>query len=395
MASAPLTQKFVDKAACPPGKAKVAFFDTNLTGFLLEVRASGGKTYFARYRNRRGTIRVTKVASATIVKLEEARKAARKVLAKASLGEDPAAEKAVLRAVPTLAQFVEERYLPFAGSYKRSVKCDESLLRLHILPRLGDKHLDQIKRHDIVLMHQSRLNEGAAPASANRLLILIKYIYNLAIKWEVPGVTSNPACRVSLFPVNNPKERFLTPEEAQRLLRELETSSNRLLRSIVAMLLLTGARKREVLHARWDDFDLPRRSWRIPLSKSGKSRHVVLSQSVIDLLQQLPKHDDCPWVFANPDTLKPFADIFFPWDKARKAAGLPDLRIHDLRHSFASFLVNAGRSLYEVQKLLGHSQISVTQRYAHLAPETLLDAADCASAAVRFNAEPFGAGNGK
>ncbi|WP_273146035.1 site-specific integrase [Ferrovum myxofaciens] len=119
----------------------------------------------------------------------------------------------------------------------------------------------------------------------------------------------------------------------------------------------------------------------MPVTKTGRPRHVPLSEGVLQLLDSIP-HDECPWVFANPKTHKPFVSIFTGWNSARKRAGLAEVRIHDLRHSFASFLVNAGRSLYEVQKILGHTQIKTTQRYAHLSQDTLLDAANEVSKAV-------------
>ncbi|HID00895.1 MAG TPA: site-specific integrase, partial [Piscirickettsiaceae bacterium] len=111
-------------------------------------------------------------------------------------------------------------------------------------------------------------------------------------------------------------------------------------------------------------------------------RHVPLSDGAIALLAQVPRIEGCEYVFANPDTGRPYTQIFYAWDTARKRAGLDDLRIHDLRHSFASFLVNSGRSLYEVQKILGHTQIKTTQRYAHLSQDSLVSAANCAAKAV-------------
>jgi len=155
-----------------------------------------------------------------------------------------------------------------------------------------------------------------------------------------------------------------------------------MLRYIVPMLIVTGARKREVLDARWEDFDLDRRSWRIHTTKLGKARHVPLSDGAISVLQAVPQIEGCPWVFANPKTRKPYVAIHCSWDTARKAGGLADVRMHDLRHSFASFLVNAGRTLYEVQHLLGHTQIKTTQRYSHLSQHTLLDASNAATRAV-------------
>ena len=152
------------------------------------------------------------------------------------------------------------------------------------------------------------------------------------------------------------------------------------------MLVLTGARKRELLDARWEDFDEARQVWRIPMTKAGKARHVPLSDGMVRLLHTVPRFPGCPFVVPNPKTLRPYVSIYAAWDTARKAAGLPEVRVHDLRHSFASFLINAGRSLYEVQKILGHTQMRTTQRYAHLSQDTLLTAANAAvdAAGIEF-----------
>jgi len=225
---------------------------------------------------------------------------------------------------------------------------------------------------------------GYAKGMANRGLVLLKYIFNLALKWKIPGVESNPAIGVKLFDANA-RERFLTVEETQRLLDAVEKSRNSQLKYIIPLLLLLGCRKRELLDSRWKEFDLERRIWRIPRSKSGKSRHVPLSQVALEILAQLPRFEGCPYVVPNLDTLKPFVQLHRAWDNARKAAGLPDVRMHDLRHSMASNMVNSGRSIYEVAKVLGHSQLKTTQRYAHLSQETLLAAVDAAADATGMN----------
>jgi integrase len=153
-----------------------------------------------------------------------------------------------------------------------------------------------------------------------------------------------------------------------------------MLQFVIAFLLLTGARKREALDAKWSHFDFERATWTIPLSKSGKPRYVPLSPSASDVLKKLQAYSfrvmgyrwqDCEWVFPNPRTRKPFINIFFAWNRARQRAGLPDVRIHDLRHSFASALANEGMTLYDVKELLGHSNMATTTRYAHLSNKRL------------------------
>ena len=142
------------------------------------------------------------------------------------------------------------------------------------------------------------------------------------------------------------------------------------------LLLLTGGRRGEVLNARFAEFDLDQRVWRIPKTKSGRPRTVPLSAAAVELLRELEAQADGPYVCPNPKTGRPFVQVHYAWKRVLRDAGLPDMRMHDLRHSFASFLVNNGRTLYEVQRILGHHTIAITERYAHLAHESLLEAAD-------------------
>ena len=272
---------------------------------------------------------------------------------------------------PLLATFVREAYLPFIKTYNRSYSCDVSLLNNHVLPFFGDKQLHELTKSDLVDFINTR-RATHKPGTINRVIILMRYIYNLALKWETPGVDKNRVSGTPLLEENNKKERFLTSEEVDRLVYCVKISRNPMLKYIVPGLILTGARKQELLKSRWVDFDFDTKIWRIPMSKSGKARHVPISDSLELLLNSIPKA--CEWVFANPKTLKPFTSFFYSWDTARCQAGLGDVRVHDLRHSFASFLVNNGRSLYEVQRILGHTQIKTTQRYAHLDQSSLLSA---------------------
>jgi integrase len=382
-----LTSKSVRSAQCPDGEAKVYYFDTNLIGFVLEVRASGGKTFYIRYRNAHGTQKQFKIGGSPPLSVDDARKQAQKLLASIALGEDPANEKKVLRTIPTLKAFVEQRYLPYTKGYKRAWKADDSYLHKHILPKFGDKYLDEITKQDMIDFHYQNKNSHLSLGTANRLMVLFRHVFNMAIEWEVLGPNKNPGTGIPLFEANNARERYLTREEVQHLMVALDKAPNQMLRHIVMMLIMTGARKHEVLEARWENFDLAQRLWRIPMSKSGKARFVPISDGVIELLKSVPRFDGCDIVFPNPKTLKEYSTSLNAWITVRDKAGLPGLRMHDLRHSFASFLINSGRSLYEVQQILGHANIRMTQRYAHLAPSTLLAAANVVpeAAGISFN----------
>jgi integrase len=201
----------------------------------------------------------------------------------------------------------------------------------------------------------------------------------MAKKWGLPGADRNPLEGVKQQDANNKIERYLNAAETKRLKEAVDASPNPMLKYIVALLLLTGCRKRELLDAKWEEVNLDRKVWRIPTSKTGKPRHVPLSEDAIAVFREVPRFGNCLYIVPNPKTLKPFTAIYNSWDSARRAANLPDVRVHDLRHSAASNLVNSGQSLYVVAKVLGHASTRTSERYAHLDAGVLLEAVNAAA----------------
>ena len=381
MPNAKLTPAFTSKATCDQGKAKTTYFDQSLKGFILEVRKSGGKTFYLRYQSDRKT-RLYKLGDAQALSANDARAEAKKIKSKIELGYKPHTEKLLRQSTPTLDEFYLEHYLPHIKQRNRSWKTNESVFINHILPKLGSLLMSDITRYAISQLHTQQLEKGFKPATANKLPTYLRVAFNLAIKWQIPGVTVNPASNCELFAENNKIERYLTKIEAKRLMSSVVQSENKMLKYIVTFLLLTGARRNECLHAKWEDFDFVAMTWTIPLSKSGSVHHVPVTTPLLNLLNTVPRSNANPFVFPNAKTGEPYVTIFTAWNRARKKAGLSDVRLHDLRHTYASTLVNSGRSLYEVQALLGHANIAVTQRYAHLSNDSLMAAASCAGILV-------------
>ncbi len=223
--------------------------------------------------------------------------------------------------------------------------------------------------------------KGYAPGTANGVLVLLRYMFNLARKWNVPGAGVNPTAGLTPAPEVH-RQRFLTRDEAERLIAAIGEDNNRAAADAIMLLLLTGARRSEITQAEWDYVDWQKRTLLVPVSKSGRPRRIALSSEAVALLRSLRPAANTGYIFPSPVTGHGFPSLFYPWDRIRRRARLLDVRLHDLRHSFASFLVNEGVSLYVVQALLGHTQARTTQRYAHLAQETLLDAAEVVSAAI-------------
>jgi len=369
---------------------KIDFFDREQRGFMLEVRCSGGKTYYQRYTDDRGRERQFKIGPADVLSLGAARRKARTTAAEALIGTDPQERRAELRRIPTLAELVQDRYLPHVKSYKRSWCTDETVLRVHILPMLGSQYVDLVRAEPIAALVERMRQQGYATGTTNRVVIVLRHVFNLARKWRVPGVTENPTAGINLAPDVN-RERFLSLEEAQRLIASIEQDENEVASKAILLLLLTGGRRNEITYARWEYVDWDKRSLLVPLSKSGKPRSIALNGAAIELLRSIKDNSISPYVFPSPVTGKPSPSLYFPWQRIRTRAGLPDLRLHDLRHSFASFLVNKGVSLYVVQGLLGHAHTRYTQRYAHLTPDTLREAAETVGDVIAGASSAFAA----
>ncbi len=379
MPKAKLDQTFAAQARCEPGKKKTDFYDEAVTGFVLECRSTGGRTYYLRYEDAGGRQKQYKIGRYEDVTFTAAKKAAQKLRSEVVMGGDPGEKKALLKSIP-LYRDLAAMHLADARLHQKSYSTTEMVVRRHILPKWGKVRLTDIEGRAVAHWLAEKRAEGLAPATVEKIRVIFGRSFVLGLRWNIAGADKNPTRGVPRPPLNNARERFLSAEEAARLRVAVAASKNPQLQHIVGLLLLTGARVRELLDARWEHFDLDRRSWLIPTSKTGKPRHVPLSTAAVAIVEALPRFKNCPYLVPNPDTLKPFVSIKHGWQQSRKVARLPGLRIHDLRHSAASFMVNSGVDLFAVGKVLGHASYQSTQRYSHLANDTLLAAVEAGEA---------------
>ena len=379
-----LTSTVVMTATCPPGKKKLVLWDTGISGFVLEVRSSGSATYSLRYFDPHGTQRQVKIGLRGEISFNKAKKKAQQLRSEVLLGGNPAAAKAEKKAVPLYSELAKQ-HLTFAQSHLRSHANIETVQRLYLLPRWGKLRLTEIKQQDIATWLGEKRAGGLAPATVEKLRITLNRSFELARRWNIPGSEINPVKGVPRVKFSNAREKFLTPKEAKRLMKAVENSDNTQLKHIVGLLLLTGARRNELLHAKWSHIDLERKTWLIPTSKTGTHRYVPLSGAAIAIIESLPRFKDCEWLLPNPKTKEPFVSIKRAWDTARAEAGLHTLRLHDLRHSAASFMINSGVDLYAVGRILGHADHQSTMRYSHLANDTLLAAVEKGAAKMNLN----------
>jgi integrase len=373
-----LTKRYVD--AAKPKQQEFFLWDDEIPGFGVRVRPSssrflnGTKTFILQYRNAHGNQRRMKLGRMGIdTTAERARKKARDELSNIADGRDPQKDKKDRRDAETVNQLADRYMTDHASVFKKasSQKSDDDLLRLHIRPSLGIERVEAITRRDVSNLHSRMKN---TPGAANRTLALLSKMMNLAEKWGIRPDGSNPCRHVDKYPERK-MQRFLSEQELARLgqvLSEAERTQTEMTSVIAAirLLIFTGARTGEILNLKWDQVDFENAWLNLDDSKTG-AKLIYLAPGALEVLKGIERQKNSPWVIQGRDPRKALVNIRKPWGRIRKHANLDGVRLHDLRHSFASFGAASGLSLPMIGKLLGHSQPATTARYAHLAADPM------------------------
>ena len=370
-----LTKRVVD--ATEIREREYFIWDEDLPGFGLRVLPSGRKQYIIQYRAGRRSRRIS-LGPSSVLTCEQARNRAITIIAATKNGDDPAARRDADRraiTVKELAERFEREHIDLrlkpstAKGYKR-------MLERFVLPRLGNQRVTEVTRADIAQLHHDLRHIAY---DANRCLEMISKMFNLAEMWGLRPDGSNPRKHIKKYPEEK-RERFLSPAELRRLgevLREIEQEGIELPFSIAAirLLILTGCRLGEIMTLQWEHVDIAGKALRLPDSKTG-AKIVHLGQPAVEVLEKIERVDGNPWVIVGTKPGARLTDLQPFWQRVRARAGLKDVRIHDLRHTFASTAVASGQGLPMIGKLLGHTQVQTTARYAHLAADPIRDAAD-------------------
>ncbi len=382
-----LNDKLIRSLPLPKEKHKI-YWDDKIVGFGLRITNNDSKSFVLRYvingRERKYTI-----GGYPELNCGSARDLATKIKGEIINGIDPLDEKKEKYNNRTTLKEFSSDYIDRKKSELRNKSYSEykSYLANHILPRLGSMELGAITKRDIEKFHSSFFDK---PIMGNRLIIFLRSMFNAAISYDL--IYKNPTLAIKKFPEEK-RERYYSDEEINKIMNALETEKCQLNVNIIKLILLTGSRKSEVFSARWKDFDFENGVWVKPasLTKQKKSSHIPLNINAIKIIEEMKTNilseakaletkeeivSNEDYLFYNPKTKTHVKDIKRFWQKVRNKAGLKDAHVHDLRHTFASVLVNNGVGLEVIGKLIGHSSIRTTQRYSHLANDSLKKATD-------------------
>lgn len=373
-----LTKRIIDLTPCPTtGETWLA--DDTVPGFGVRLR-NGKKTYSVRYRTLSGTLHRTSFGYTSILTLDQARTQARQLLAAVEQGEDPAQQRQADRASPTVTQLAE-RYLSEHVTIRNKPETQRkvtAILRLHILPALGRLRVNAVTRQPVAaLLHTLH----TTPAQANFCQAILSKMFSLAEQWGLREPHTNPTYQLERYREQS-RERYLSGEELARLSAVFEAALAQQTEqpgtiAALRLLLLTGARVSEIVGLKWDYIQESRGIALLPDSKTGR-KTLYLSSYALQILASL-EHTSI-YIFPASRVKGPLSPrvLRHAWHRLRKEAELEDVKIHDLRHTFASTLVMAGVSLPLVGRLLGHSSPEMTQRYSHFADDPVRQAAELA-----------------
>ena len=366
----------------PDSKSREAeYSDAECIGLKLRVSKGGRKFFQHRYRYM-GRKKCLSIGEHPHVTIQDARQRVSEHKSLLSRQIDPSEQREQKTNDWTFRKFSKELYMPHALQHKKTWKEDTYKLDRQIIPAFGDYRLSSISARDIAtLLTQQR--DRTSATTANHYATLIKRMFNLAVKWGL--LEKSPATSLDRFKEKPHRERYLTKEELPRFLKALDELEDGLSKAAIKLLLFTGGRKGEITSLRYDQWKLNEKRLFLPDTKNGRSRSIILNDRAIAVLKGLKKNKDSTPRTKDSDYLFPskqgtkrphIYDLRSPFERTCIAAGIEGLRVHDLRHSFATLALQGGASLYDVSKLLGHSDVSMTQRYAHMADDSLQTATD-------------------
>ena len=381
-----LTKRTVD--AIEPQPSEFFLWDEAIPGFGLRVMPSGRKSFVVQFRAGRRARRMS-LGPSTVLTCDQARTRAITIIAAVKNGEDPAADRAAKRNAATVNDLAERYDKEHIAVRLKASTAKEyrSNLKRFILPALGRLAVPEITRADVAKFHHDLRH---IPYQANRCIEVVSKMFVLAEMWGLRPDGSNPRKHIRKYPEEK-RERFLSAAELRRIgevLREMESERIELSSAILAarLLILTGCRLGEIMTLKWDYVDFDERALRLPDSKTGK-KVVHVGAPAVEYLQSAESIDGNPWVITGTLPGKPLSDLQPFWQRVRARAGVKDVRIHDLRHTFASTAVASGQGLPMIGKLLGHTQVQTTARYAHLAADPVRSAADAVAQNLRQSLE--------
>jgi len=371
-----------------PERGKHITPDSEVVGFGARVTANGARSYVLRYTTRAGRERTYTIGDATVWRATDARTKARELRREVEDGGDPLGAIEEERAAPTITDLIERFRAEHLPRKRPGTARDyEGLLRLHIEPHFGQHtKVADVRFEDIDALHR-KITKAGSPYSANRAVTVLSKMFALAVRWHMRE--TNP-CRGVERNVEYHRRRYLSGDELIRLTRALARHSERQVADAIRLLLLTGARRGEVLGMRWED--LQDGIWSKPPSSTKQKQHhqIPLSAPAQALLADIRKRQRprTEFVFPGLGTSRHLVELKRSWRRIIKAAGIEDLHVHDLRHSYASQLVSGGASLPLIGALLGHSNPNTTARYAHLFHDPLRAATEKVGAVIAAAGKP-------
>ncbi|HEY5081214.1 MAG TPA: site-specific integrase [Bauldia sp.] len=373
-----ISKRTVDAARAQTGDSYV--WDRELSGFGLKVTPAGRKVYLVQYRvgGRKGRTRRVTVGPHGTLTADEARVEAKRLLGQVAAGLDPAAVRQEGKGRPALGTLLDQFLVDHAEAKLKASTAGEyrRLARLYVPATLRRKVVAEVLRSDVARLHLAMKDK---PYQANRTLALLSKFFNWCEKHGNRSDGSNPCRHVGKFRERR-HERFLSAQELARLGAGVVDAEQRGTASpfaigAIRLLAFTGARLSEILTLRWAHVDFDNACLRLPVSKTGQ-KSIYLNAPALAVLRSLPRLEGNPWVIPGEHVGAHLVNLQKPWRRIRKVADLEDVRIHDLRHSFASVAAASGQSLYVIGSLLGHSQPQTTSRYAHLSADPLRAAND-------------------